>query len=147
MQETEVARSIGSSHDAIGARAARHPELAFRGFTVGHGAEEGTRFLRWASGDAHPLGNVAIVSDPSDADAARCRRAARGPQPAVGGAVSPGRFRRGGEKEAHGERVVGRPKHVDPGLARVRRDVARHRASKPRPRGVGERGGRDPAFQ
>jgi len=71
MQETEMAKSIGSSRDAIGARAARHLELAFRGFTVGHGAELGTNYLRWTTCEAHPLGNVAIVSDPSDADAAR----------------------------------------------------------------------------
>jgi GNAT superfamily N-acetyltransferase len=55
----------------MGARAAQHLVLAFRGFTVGHGAELGTNFLRWATGEAHPLGNVAIVSDPDDVDATR----------------------------------------------------------------------------
>lgn len=71
MQETTAEKSIGSSRDAIGARTARHLALAFRGFTIGHGAELGTNYLRWTTREAHPLGNVAIVSDPDDVAAAR----------------------------------------------------------------------------
>jgi GNAT superfamily N-acetyltransferase len=51
---------------SIGARAARHLELAFRAFTVGHGAELGTGYLRWVTREPHPMGNVAIVADPDD---------------------------------------------------------------------------------
>lgn len=71
VQEKVVTGSIGSSRDTMGARAAQHVELAFRGFTVGHGAELGTNFLRWVTREAHPLGNVAIVSASDDVDATR----------------------------------------------------------------------------
>jgi hypothetical protein len=71
VQEKAITSSIGANRGAMGARAARHLELAFHGFTVGRGAELGTNYLRWATREAHPLGNVAIVSDPDDVDAAR----------------------------------------------------------------------------
>jgi len=66
MQQAAIVQSIGSSGDAMGARAARHLDLAFRHMMVGQGAELGESFMRLVTGEPHPLGNVAIVSDPGN---------------------------------------------------------------------------------
>ena len=63
--------SIDADRGSIGIRAARHLDIAFRSFTVGHGAELGSGYLRWLTGEAHPLGNLAIVCAPGDEAAAR----------------------------------------------------------------------------
>ena len=52
--------------NAIGARASGHLDLAFRHMMQGQGAEVGQHFLRLVTGEAHPLGNVAVVSSPDD---------------------------------------------------------------------------------
>ncbi len=71
MHDTAVTRSVDAGHDSIGIRAARHLDLAFRDFTVGHGAELGANYLRWVTRESHPLGNVVIVSDSGDGESTR----------------------------------------------------------------------------
>jgi GNAT superfamily N-acetyltransferase len=66
MDHATVTGAVGAGRDAIGARAARHLALAFREFTVGHGAELGTGYLRWVTRELHPMGNLAIVAGPDD---------------------------------------------------------------------------------
>ena len=61
-------QSIDAGRDAIGARAARHLDIAFRGCTVGHGAEVKPNYFRWITGEAHPLGNFVVVSGDQDED-------------------------------------------------------------------------------
>jgi GNAT superfamily N-acetyltransferase len=81
MQQAAIIRSIGSSRDSIGARAAEHLDLAFRDMMIGRGAEIGESFLRQVTGEPHPLGNVAIVSDADNLD---ITQAAIGPLLACG---------------------------------------------------------------
>ena len=66
MEQAVITQSIGASADSIGARAARHLDLAFRDMMVGRGAELGESYLRQLTGEPHPLGNVALVSDPDN---------------------------------------------------------------------------------
>jgi GNAT superfamily N-acetyltransferase len=66
LQQTAIVQSIGSSRDAIGARAARHLDHAFRHVLRGPRAEHHERFMRLVTGEAHPLGNTAVICDPSD---------------------------------------------------------------------------------
>ncbi|MDH5285062.1 MAG: GNAT family N-acetyltransferase [Betaproteobacteria bacterium] len=66
MQRAEIVQAIGADGAEIGARAAGHLDLAFRQMMVGRGAEAGRGFLRLVTGERHPLGNVAIVSDAGD---------------------------------------------------------------------------------
>lgn len=73
MSDTAIIGSIGASRKSIGIRAARHLELSFRTFTAGHGGEAAADYLRWVTGEAHPMGNVVVVSR---ADAARAALAA-----------------------------------------------------------------------
>jgi GNAT superfamily N-acetyltransferase len=63
--------SMAASRDSIGLRAARHFELSLREFTLGRGAELGANYLRWVTREAHPLGNVAVVSGAAGADDVR----------------------------------------------------------------------------
>jgi GNAT superfamily N-acetyltransferase len=65
MQHGAIVDSVGASRQAIGGRAARHIDLAFRHFMLGQGAVLGDGFLRVITGEPHPLGNAAIVSDPA----------------------------------------------------------------------------------
>lgn len=51
---------------AIGIRAARHLDLVFRSLKVPQGVESGAQFFRLITGEAHPMGNLAIVCDPDD---------------------------------------------------------------------------------
>ena len=66
MQRAAILQAIGTDGAEIGARAAGHLDLAFRQMMVGRGAEAGRGFLRLVTGERHPLGNVAIVSDAGD---------------------------------------------------------------------------------
>lgn len=63
MPHADIVQSIGPDGAAIGARAARHLDVAFRHIMVGRGAELGVGFLRLMTGEPHPLGNLAIVAD------------------------------------------------------------------------------------
>lgn len=71
MGDTAITTAIDADRDSIGIRAARHLNLAFRTFTLGHGAELGANYLRWVTREAHPMGNLVILSDPGDADTTR----------------------------------------------------------------------------
>jgi GNAT superfamily N-acetyltransferase len=65
MMQSAIVQSIASASDAIGARAAHHIDLTLRHIMSGQGAESGDGYLRVVTGEPHPLGNVAIVSDPA----------------------------------------------------------------------------------
>lgn len=56
--------------NAIGARAARHLDLVFRSLADGPGVDKNAQYMRLVTGEAHPMGNLAIVSVPDDADVA-----------------------------------------------------------------------------
>ena len=64
MQQAAFVQSIDTCNGAIGVRAARHFELTFRHVMQDQGAVAGEGFLRIVTGEPHPLGNVAVVSDP-----------------------------------------------------------------------------------
>jgi predicted GNAT family acetyltransferase len=66
MQHAAIVPSIATVGNAIGARASGHLDLVFRHMMQGQGAELGPRYLRLVTGEAHPLGNIAVVSDPGD---------------------------------------------------------------------------------
>ena len=57
---------VGLDGTTIGARAARHLEIAFRHVMAGPRAVQNERYLRFVTGEAHPMGNVAVVSEPDD---------------------------------------------------------------------------------
>ena len=57
----------------MGAAAERHLDLAFRAMLAAGHVDGNERYVRFITGAPHPMGNFAIVSDPSsaeDADAA-----------------------------------------------------------------------------
>ena len=65
-----IVESIATLGDAAtGARAARHFDLAFGRILAGPRAVQGASWLRFVSGTAHPMGNVAILRRPDDLDA------------------------------------------------------------------------------
>jgi ribosomal protein S18 acetylase RimI-like enzyme len=65
-----IVEEIGSDHAGIGARAARHFEIAFRRIMRGADAVQNAAYLRLVTGVAHPMGNIAIVSEPGNLGAA-----------------------------------------------------------------------------
>jgi len=66
MTQAAIVPSIASARRTIGMRAAQHIDLTFREMMSGQGAEAGDGYLRMVTGEPHPLGNVAIVSEPSE---------------------------------------------------------------------------------
>jgi len=66
MSEATMVPSIASIRDEIGARAARHLDTAFRAIMRPPAAEHQADFMRVITGELHPLGNAAIVSNPND---------------------------------------------------------------------------------
>lgn len=64
--------AIASSRDAasIGATASGQLDLLWRAMMAGQGGESGDGWFRIASGQPHPLGNVAILLDGDDRDTA-----------------------------------------------------------------------------
>ena len=58
--------SVESEGARIGARAARHLDIAFRQIMTGPRTVRNAAWLRLVTGEAHPLGNVAIVSEPGN---------------------------------------------------------------------------------
>jgi GNAT superfamily N-acetyltransferase len=66
MSEAAMVQSIVSARDEIGARAARHLDTAFRAIMRPPAAEHRPDFMRIITGELHPLGNAAIVSNPDD---------------------------------------------------------------------------------
>ena len=65
-----ILEAVGSDHAGIGARAAGHFEIAFRGMMADARTVQNDAYLRLVTGEAHPMGNIAIVSEPGDRDAA-----------------------------------------------------------------------------
>jgi hypothetical protein len=63
MLQTPIVVSIASGGGSIGASAARHLDLAIRDIMRGQGAVEDARYLRLITGEQHPFGNMAILSD------------------------------------------------------------------------------------
>ena len=63
MPQVPVVDSIASSAGSIGASAARHLDFAIRGIMSGQGAVDGGSYLRLITGEQHPFGNMAILSD------------------------------------------------------------------------------------
>lgn len=68
MGTATVVRSIADDAAGLGLRAARHFERVFRTLATPQGADANDDWFRWITGEAHPLGNMAIQSTPSDAD-------------------------------------------------------------------------------
>jgi GNAT superfamily N-acetyltransferase len=66
MSEAAMVPSIASIRDEVGARAARHLDTAFRAIMRPPAAEHRADFMRVITGELHPLGNAAIVSNPND---------------------------------------------------------------------------------
>ena len=65
MTQSAIVQSIASARETIGTRAAQHIDLCFRRMMTGQGAELGDGYLRMVTGEPHPLGNVAVVSNPT----------------------------------------------------------------------------------
>ncbi len=55
--------SIESNTYAVGARAARHLDLALRSIFSGQGAVDGGNYIRLITGEQHPFGNMAVLAD------------------------------------------------------------------------------------
>jgi GNAT superfamily N-acetyltransferase len=66
-----IVDSIESIAADVGARTARHFDTAFRRMMSGPMAFATPRYLRFVTGEAHPMGNVAIVRSGDDASIAR----------------------------------------------------------------------------
>lgn len=63
MPQAPVVDSIASCAGSIGASAARHLDFAIRDIMVGQGAVDGGRYVRLITGEQHPFGNMAVLSD------------------------------------------------------------------------------------
>jgi len=61
-----IVESIDSMGDAAGALAARHMDVAFRRMMAGPRCVEHGTWFRLITGEAHPMGNVALVSASDD---------------------------------------------------------------------------------
>lgn len=66
MSNPSIVRSIGPDTAAIGARAAAHLDIAFRAMLRGPGTVHRDGYMTLVTGEANPMGNLAIVSDPRD---------------------------------------------------------------------------------
>lgn len=71
MSAATTVPSIASIRDEIGVRAARHLDTTFRVIMRPPAAEHQPGFVRVITGELHPLGNAAIVSNPNDPAATR----------------------------------------------------------------------------
>lgn len=63
--------SLSSLGPAVGPAIGRHLDLAFRNLARGRNVVEERAFFRVISGEPHPLGNFAVLSDPGDPASAR----------------------------------------------------------------------------
>lgn len=71
MSMATVVRAVADDASRIGARAAQHFERVFRTLVTPQGAEANDTWFRWITGEAHPLGNMAIQSTPASAEDVR----------------------------------------------------------------------------
>ncbi|TVQ64455.1 MAG: GNAT family N-acetyltransferase [Phycisphaerales bacterium] len=69
MPATPRHHSISSLGAQIGPVIARHMDLLFRDVLRGEGVVADPRFLRYITGEPHPFGNFAIISDSADPSA------------------------------------------------------------------------------
>lgn len=65
MSTDTILASCAASAEPLGTLAARHMDLCFRAVMRGPGAEHQPEFLRFVSGEPHPMGNIAVISDPT----------------------------------------------------------------------------------
>jgi GNAT superfamily N-acetyltransferase len=65
-----IVGEIGSDHAGIGLRTAQHLEIVFRRMLGGPRVVQNESYLRLVTGEAHPMGNIAIVSEPGNLAAA-----------------------------------------------------------------------------
>jgi len=63
MSTEPIVNSIASSTGSIGARAARHLDFAIRSIMSGQGGVDGGGYFRLITGEPHPFGNMAVLSD------------------------------------------------------------------------------------
>lgn len=63
MPKAPIVESIASCASSMGARAARHLDFAIRSIMSGQGAVDGGGYLRLITGERHPFGNMAVLSD------------------------------------------------------------------------------------
>jgi GNAT superfamily N-acetyltransferase len=75
MNATPTIQSVSSVHQAIGSMAATHMDLAFRAVVSGPGTEATDRFIRYITGEPHPMANLAIVRAGLDATGTRAAAA------------------------------------------------------------------------
>ena len=68
MSPAAIAQATELTSDAIGARAARHLDHVFRMLADGPRAAKSEHFMRLITGELHPMGNIAIVSNTSDVE-------------------------------------------------------------------------------
>ncbi len=66
MNQAAGAQSQEANGSTIGIRAARHLDTVFRSLKVPRGVESCASYFRLITGEAHPMGNLAIVCDPDD---------------------------------------------------------------------------------
>jgi ribosomal protein S18 acetylase RimI-like enzyme len=66
MTKTAIVGAVGSDARAIGEQAAVHMDGAFRAMMNGPGVSQNESFLRLVTGLPHPMGNMALVSEPDD---------------------------------------------------------------------------------
>jgi GNAT superfamily N-acetyltransferase len=71
MSDLPHVSSIASVSATIGSRAANHMDLAFRAIASGSGVESTDLYLRYITGEPHPLGNLAILDGNLDGDGAK----------------------------------------------------------------------------
>lgn len=68
MNAGSLAQRADFASEAIGARAARHLDRTFRTLPDRTGATKNEHFMRMMTGEPHPMGNIAIVSNARDLD-------------------------------------------------------------------------------
>jgi GNAT superfamily N-acetyltransferase len=61
-----LVESIEAAGAAVGARAAQHFETAFRHMMAGPVTVANSRYLRLVTGEPHPMGNIAVISESND---------------------------------------------------------------------------------
>ena len=66
METTAAIQPDAKQSDGIGTRAARHLDRMFRSLADSADTEKTAGFMRLLTGEPHPMGNLAIVTDPED---------------------------------------------------------------------------------
>lgn len=61
MKDAPIIDSVESVAESIGALAADHMDVAFRAIASGPGVESTDHYLRYVTGEPHPMGNLALI--------------------------------------------------------------------------------------